>query len=46
MANSTLSKWYFIDYGAIYKKGWTKNFSDKQSKFNNDYETLIWTFIE
>ena len=46
MTNSTLSKWYFIDYGAIYKKGWTKNFSDKQSKFNNDYETLIWTFIE
>ena len=46
MANSTLSKWYFIDYGAIYKKGWTKNFLDKQAKFNNDYQNLIWIFIE
>ena len=48
MCDKTMTKWYIIDYGAIYHKSFIKNTSDKfiaSTGFEN-IQYLIWQFID
>jgi serine/threonine protein kinase len=45
MCDITMKKWYIIDYGAIWRKGYIKNIDDDRMGYGSDL-LFMWFFIE